>query len=45
MDGKLAFEQIKNKKNPELIIAELDEIKGIGIWSAELTMLRGYQDC
>jgi len=43
VDGKLDLEQMKNEKNPERIIAELDEIKGIGVWTAELTMLRGMQ--
>ena len=42
-DGKLDLEQMKNEKNPEQIIAELDEIRGIGVWTAELTMLRGMQ--
>ena len=43
VDGKLDLEQMKNEKNPARIIAELDEIKGIGVWTAELTMLRGMQ--
>jgi DNA-3-methyladenine glycosylase II len=42
-DGKLDLEEMKNEKAPERIIAELDEIKGIGVWTAELTMLRGMQ--
>jgi DNA-3-methyladenine glycosylase II len=42
-DGKLDLEKMKNQKNPSDIIAELDEIKGIGVWTAELTMLRGMQ--
>lgn len=28
---------------PEQIIAELDKLKGIGVWTAELTMLRGMK--
>jgi DNA-3-methyladenine glycosylase II len=43
VDGKLDLERLKNNGNPEQIIAELDEIKGIGVWTAELTMLRGMQ--
>lgn len=43
VDGKLDLEHLKNHKSPEQIIAELDEIKGIGVWTAELTMLRGMQ--
>jgi DNA-3-methyladenine glycosylase II len=43
VNGKLDLERLKSHKNSEEIIAELDEIKGIGIWTAELTMLRGMQ--
>ena len=43
VEGKLDLEHLKNHKSPEQIIAELDEIKGIGVWTAELTMLRGMQ--
>jgi len=43
VEGKLNLEEMKNTSNPEEIIAELDEIKGIGVWTAELTMLRGMQ--
>jgi DNA-3-methyladenine glycosylase II len=42
VDGKLDIESL-HKKKAEDIIAELDEIKGIGVWTAELTMLRGMQ--
>jgi DNA-3-methyladenine glycosylase II len=42
-EGKLDLEHLKNNKTPEQIIAELDEIRGIGVWTAELTMLRGMQ--
>ena len=43
VEGKLNLEKMKNNPDPEEIIAELDEIKGIGVWTAELTMLRGMQ--
>ncbi len=43
VDGELNLERLKMEKNPEKIIAELDEIRGIGVWTAELTMLRGMQ--
>jgi DNA-3-methyladenine glycosylase II len=43
VDGKLNLEQLKNHQNPEEIISELDAIRGIGVWTAELTMLRGMQ--
>jgi DNA-3-methyladenine glycosylase II len=42
-DGKLDLEQMKNEKDSEHIIEELDEVRGIGVWTAELTMLRGMQ--
>jgi DNA-3-methyladenine glycosylase II len=42
VDGKLDIENL-HKKKAETIISELDEIKGIGVWTAELTMLRGMQ--
>src|SRR5208283_5579130 len=43
VDGKLDLEHLKTQQNPEEIISELDEIRGIGVWTAELTMLRGMQ--
>jgi DNA-3-methyladenine glycosylase II len=43
VEGKLDLEAMKNQQDPQAIIAELDEIKGIGVWTAELTMLRGMQ--
>jgi DNA-3-methyladenine glycosylase II len=42
-DGKLNLEGMKNQDDPQKIISELDEIRGIGVWTAELTMLRGMQ--
>lgn len=42
VDGSLDLERMKTR-SPEEIIAELDEIRGIGVWTAELTMLRGMQ--
>jgi DNA-3-methyladenine glycosylase II len=39
--GKLDLEALKNREKAEDIIEELDAIKGIGVWTAELTMLRG----
>jgi DNA-3-methyladenine glycosylase II len=43
VNGKLDLEHLKTHQNPEEIIAELDAIRGIGVWTAELTMLRGMQ--
>ena len=42
VDGGLNLKQLKTQ-NPEKIIDELDEIRGIGVWTAELTLLRGMQ--
>ena len=42
-DGNLNLENLKTHQNPEEIIKELDAIRGIGVWTAELTMLRGMQ--
>jgi DNA-3-methyladenine glycosylase II len=41
--GKLNLEKMKNNPDTEQVIAELDEIKGIGVWTAELTLLRGMR--
>jgi DNA-3-methyladenine glycosylase II len=41
VDGKLDIELMKKETDAEQIIAELDALKGIGVWTAELTMLRG----
>jgi DNA-3-methyladenine glycosylase II len=41
--GKLDLEKFRNYESTEQIIRELDEIRGIGVWTAELTMLRGMQ--
>ncbi|MCW3984038.1 MAG: DNA-3-methyladenine glycosylase [Candidatus Bathyarchaeota archaeon] len=42
-DGKLDLEDMKNNPDADAVIAELDELKGIGVWTAELTLLRGMQ--
>lgn len=42
-DGKLDLEKLKSFKNPKRIVSELDKIRGIGVWTAELTMVRGMQ--
>jgi DNA-3-methyladenine glycosylase II len=41
--GKLDLEGLKSQKSAEEIILKLDEVRGIGVWTAELTMLRGMQ--
>jgi DNA-3-methyladenine glycosylase II len=42
-EGKLDLENFRNYEHSEQIIKELDEIRGIGVWTAEFTMLRGMQ--
>jgi len=42
-DGKLDLEELKDHADSADIIKELDEIRGIGVWTAELTMIRGMQ--
>jgi len=42
-EGKLDLEEFRNYENSEQIIKELDAIRGIGVWTAEFTMLRGLQ--
>jgi DNA-3-methyladenine glycosylase II len=42
-EGKLDLEALISKENVNNIIEELDKVKGIGVWTAELTILRGMQ--
>jgi len=42
-DGELDLEKLKNYDSADEIIRELDKVKGVGVWTAELTMLRGMQ--
>ena len=42
-NGKLNLEKFKQYESAEKIIAELDAIRGIGIWTAELTIIRSMQ--
>jgi len=41
--GKLDLERLKAQKRAEEIVLKLDEVRGVGVWTAELTMLRGMQ--
>jgi len=43
VNGDLELEAMKNNPDLPVIIAELDEIKGIGVWTAKLTIFRGMQ--
>jgi DNA-3-methyladenine glycosylase II len=42
-DGELDLEKLKSCDNANEIIRELDRVRGVGVWTAELTMLRGMQ--
>jgi DNA-3-methyladenine glycosylase II len=41
VDGKLNLEGFKRYYDVQKIISELDKIRGIGVWTAELTIARG----
>ncbi|MDR0471862.1 MAG: DNA-3-methyladenine glycosylase 2 family protein [Nitrososphaerota archaeon] len=43
LSGKLDLETMKTNPDPVSVIRMLDELKGIGPWTAELTLLRGMQ--
>jgi DNA-3-methyladenine glycosylase II len=40
VDGKLALEELRNQTTDK-IIEELDSVRGIGTWTAEMTCVRG----
>jgi DNA-3-methyladenine glycosylase II len=42
-EGKLDLENFRSYESSEQIIKELDAVRGIGVWTAEFTMLRGMQ--
>jgi DNA-3-methyladenine glycosylase II len=42
-EGKLDLEKFKGYDDPDEIVREMDEIRGIGVWTAELTMIRAMQ--
>jgi DNA-3-methyladenine glycosylase II len=42
-EGKLDLESLKHMENADEIIEELDKVRGVGVWTAELTMIRGMQ--
>lgn len=43
VDGKLNLEGFKRCDDIQNIISELDKIRGIGVWTAELTIARGMR--
>jgi DNA-3-methyladenine glycosylase II len=40
-ESRLSLEKLKDNEGADEIIAELDSIRGVGPWTAELTMVRG----
>jgi DNA-3-methyladenine glycosylase II len=42
-DGKLDLEKFRNYEKTQDIVRELDELRGIGTWTAELTVIRSLQ--
>ena len=40
-EGKLDLETLKISKKVDEIVEALDKVRGVGVWTAELTMLRG----
>jgi DNA-3-methyladenine glycosylase II len=42
-EGKLDLEKFKKYNNTDEIIREMDAVRGIGVWTAELTMIRSMQ--
>lgn len=42
-NGKMDLEKFKKCESTEEIIAELDSVRGIGLWTAELTIIRSMQ--
>lgn len=41
VDGELKLEEVSAEVNGDRVVAMLDKVKGVGVWTAELTMLRG----
>jgi DNA-3-methyladenine glycosylase II len=41
VEGNLKLEEFKSFEDPREIINELCKIRGVGVWTAELTMVRG----
>ena len=44
VDGKLDLEGFKRYDDVQRVISELDRIRGIGLWTAELTIARGMHE-
>ncbi|MGE5188349.1 MAG: DNA-3-methyladenine glycosylase family protein [Betaproteobacteria bacterium] len=43
VNGELDLEEMSVETDVDRVVSMLDEVKGIGVWTAELTMLRGMQ--
>jgi DNA-3-methyladenine glycosylase II len=43
VEGDLDLERLKDLKNTDVIVNTLDKIRGIGVWTTELTMVRGMR--
>jgi DNA-3-methyladenine glycosylase II len=43
VNNKLDLEKYKNYPSPSKVISELTKLRGIGVWTVELTMLRSMQ--
>lgn len=43
MEGSLMLDKFKDYPDSNQVIKELDDIRGVGVWTAELTMIRGMQ--
>ena len=43
VDGRLNLEGFKRYDDVQKIISELDKMRGIGVWTAELTIVRGMR--
>jgi DNA-3-methyladenine glycosylase II len=41
--GRLNLERFKDYDDMNAIVRELDDVKGVGVWTAELTMVRGMR--
>jgi len=42
-EGKLDLEELKHCEDADAIVSALDGIRGVGVWTAELTMVRGMR--
>jgi DNA-3-methyladenine glycosylase II len=43
VEGKLNLEALKTYEGSEQIIRQLDRVRGVGVWTAEFTLLRGMK--